>query len=240
MLYDEAAVRANIRNREGQRVFFLGKGDALTPSARDWLRAQRIEILPAAQAHIDQYALPGGKTAQEKPEEMTHLRGNILVSKTAPIIAFRGAMDSLQAEILWAQLSVAPEIRRKLEEILQLSRNILRWEVMQEPAVLDSLCGFTAEELRRRSHLPQEYYGIAHFMPSWEDGAPILALNRVRCAVRNAELAAARAFCPDNGSCQRPDILRLLNRMSSMVYLLMIQLKAEGGRYGSFTSTKPG
>lgn len=238
MLYDEAAVRANIRNREGRRVFFLGKGDALTPSARDWLRAQRIEILPAEQAKISQYALPGGGTTAEKPEEMTHLRDNILVPKTSPIIAFRGAMDNLQAEILWAQLSVAPEIRRMLEEILQLSRNILRWEVMEEPAVQDRLCGFTADEMRQRSHQPQAYYGTPHFMPSWEDGAAILALNRVRCAARNAELAAARAFCPADGGCTRLDILLLLNRMSSMVYLLMIQQKAKGGRYGSFSSTK--
>ncbi len=240
MLYDEAAVRANVRNREGRRVFFLGKGDTLTPSARDWLRAQRIEILPASKARITEYALPGGGTTAKKPEEMTHLRGNVLVPKTSPIIAFRGAMDSLQAEILWAQLSVAPKTQRMLEEILQLSRNILRLEVMQEPAAQDSLCGFTADELRQRSHQPQAYYGIAHFMPSREDGAAVLALNRVRCAVRNAELAAARAFCPAGGGCERPDILLLLNRMSSMVYLLMIQLKAEGGNYGTRATTDPG
>ena len=35
MLYDEAAVRANLRNREGKRVFYLAQGDKLTPSARD-------------------------------------------------------------------------------------------------------------------------------------------------------------------------------------------------------------
>ena len=45
MLYDETAVKANIRNREGRRVFFLGKEDRLTPSARDWLNRERIAIL---------------------------------------------------------------------------------------------------------------------------------------------------------------------------------------------------
>lgn len=240
MLYDQVSVRANIRNREGRRVFFLGKGDSLTPTARDWLQAQRIEILPAEQAKIRQYALPDGATSEKKPEEMTHLRGNILVPKTSPIIAFRGAIDSLQAEILWAQLSVAPDMRRKLEEILLLARNILRWEVMQEPAVCQTLCGLTEEQLHQRSHLPQQYYGIAHFMPSWEDGAAILALNRVRCKVRNAELAAARAFCPPEGGCERGDILLLLNRMSSMIYVLMIELKAKGGRHGTRTSEGPG
>lgn len=239
MLYDEAAVRANVRNRDGRRVFFLGKRDQLTPSARDWLRAQRVEIRPAEEARITEYALPNGENVAEKPEHMTHLRGNILVPKTSPIIAFRGAMDTLQAEILLAQLSVAPEMERKLEEILTLSRNILRWEVMQEPAVCQQLCGLTPQQQRHHSHFPQEHYGIAHFMPSRQDGMALLQINRARCAARNAELAAAHAFCSED-SCQRPDILLLLNRMSSMLYILMIQLKAKGERHGPYSSANPG
>ena len=35
MLYTEEAVRANIRTREGKRVFFLGSHDQLTSGARD-------------------------------------------------------------------------------------------------------------------------------------------------------------------------------------------------------------
>ena len=227
MLYDEAAVKANIRNRDGKRVFFLGQKDTLPPSARDWLRAQRVEIRPAASAKIEQYVLAGGDTIREKPEHMTHLRGNILVPKTNPIIAFRGAMDTLQAEILLAQLAVAPEISRKLEEVLCLARNILRWDVMEEAAVCDRLCGLTPEQLRHHSHFPQEHYGIAHFMPSVQDGAAILQLNKARCAARSAELAGVRAFCSTNGVCERADILLLLNRISSMLYILMIQLKVK-------------
>ena len=227
MLYNEAAVKANIRNRDGKRVFFLGTKDTLTPSARDWLKAQRVEIRPAASAKIEQYVLANGDRTPEKAEHMTHLRGNILVSKTDPIIAFRGAMDTLQAEILLAQLTVAPETSRKLEEILCLARNILRWDVMEEAAVCDRLCGLTPEQLRHHSHFPQEHYGIAHFMPSAQDGAAILQLNKARCAARCAELAAAHAFCSSNGGCERADIILLLNRMSSMLYILMIQLKAK-------------
>lgn len=39
MLYNEEAVRANIRNREGKRIFYLGKGDQLTSAAREIGRA---------------------------------------------------------------------------------------------------------------------------------------------------------------------------------------------------------
>ena len=37
MLYDQKAVQENIRNKEGKRVFYLGKGHQLTSDARDWL-----------------------------------------------------------------------------------------------------------------------------------------------------------------------------------------------------------
>ena len=48
MLYTEQSARANIRNREGRRVFYLASGDQLTPGARDWLRQEKIDILPAS------------------------------------------------------------------------------------------------------------------------------------------------------------------------------------------------
>ena len=226
MLYSAVNVRDNIRNRDGKRVFYVGKGDQLTSEARDFLSRERIEILPAEQAKQECYKLLNGGFLSEKPEHMTHLRGNILVPKTHPIITFRGSMDTLQAEILLAQLIVAPKMRQELEQILTLTRNILRWEVMEEPAEMETLCGLTPEQLRSHSHYPQAYYGQAHFMPSWSDGPSLLQLNKVRCAARNAELAAVHAFCDEAGNCLRSDILMLLNRISSMVYLLMIRLKS--------------
>ena len=52
MLYTLEQAKANIRTREGKRVFFLGEGDTLTSAARDHLAAERIPILPASQAKI--------------------------------------------------------------------------------------------------------------------------------------------------------------------------------------------
>ena len=226
MLYSEENVRANIRNREGKRVFYLGSSDSLTPSARDLLTRERIPILPAEQARPSQYQLENGAILEEKPEHYTHLHGDVLVPKTHPVIAFRGAMDLLQAELLLAQWECASH-REALGEILTLARNIIRWDVLEEPAREQPLCGLSDSELRHRSHHPQQYYGIPHFMPQVEDGREILMLNRCRCAARSAELAAARAFTLPNGSCRRTDLLRCLNRMSSMLYIFMIQQKKE-------------
>lgn len=236
MLYTERSVKDNIRNRDGKRVFFLGVRDSLTSSARDWLQRERIEILPAEKAKITSYRLADGGQLSEKPEHMTHLRGNVLVPKTHPIVGFRGKMDTLQAELLLAQPVVDSATRADLDEILTLARNILRWDVMEEAACAGKLCGLTPAQIREQSHFPQDHYGQPHFMPVYTDGEGILRLNRARCAAREAELAAAHAYQDATGGCAREDILRLLNRMSSMLYLLMIRLKAqqqEGEHYGA-------
>ena len=90
MLYTEEAVRANIRNRDGKRVFFLGEKDTLTPGARDLLTRERIEIRPTSQAAIREYRLLSGAVLTEKPEQMTHLYGDVLVPKTHPELRFGG------------------------------------------------------------------------------------------------------------------------------------------------------
>ena len=229
MLYTEEMARANIRNREGKRVFFLGRGDTLTPGARDFLSRERIEILPGEQAKIQEYRLLNGAVLTEKPEQMTHLYGDVLVPKTHPRIAFRGAMDRLEGELVLCQLR-CDNWRQELEEILNLSRMLIRCEVMEEPVTEGKLCGLTEEEQRKHSHRPQDFYGQAHFMPEYTDGETVLLLNKCRCAARSAELAAARAFIQDDGTAQRQDILKALNRMSSMLYILMIREKSRNHR----------
>ena len=226
MLYTEEMVRGNIRNREGKRVFYLGKEDRLTPGARDFLSRERIEVLPGELAKPEEYRLPNGAVLKEKPEHMTHLHGNLLVPKTHPRIAFRGAMDTLEAELLLCQLSAGEKLRKDLGEILDLARMLIRCEVLGEPVKTGKLCGLTEDEQRSRSHRPQDYYGQPHFMPAVSDGEVILRLNRCRCGARAAELAAAAAFTDSDGNASRGDILRALNRMSSMIYILMVQEKA--------------
>ena len=226
MLYTEEMVRQNLRNREGKRVFYLGKGDTLTPGARDWLSRERVEILSADLAKPDCYRLLNGAVLTEKPEHMTHLSGNVLVLKTHPRIRFRGKMDTLEGELLWCALHTDGQLRKNLEEILHLARVLIRCDVLEEPVPEEKLCGLTAQDLRSHSHRPQDYYGQTHFMPEVGDGERILRLNRCRCAAREAELAAAAAFTDENGNAVRTDILRALNRMSSMLYILMIQEKS--------------
>ena len=220
MLYTRESVRDNVRNRDGQRVFYLGKGDQLTSDARDFLTRERISILPASQAKPERYRLLDGGYMEEKPEHMTHLNGEVLVPKTHPRIRFRGAVDTLEAELLLCCSSAAGSIRGQLEEALRHTRNLLRYEVLEEPVKEEKLGNMEPRELRERSHRPQDYYGQPHFMPQPEDGLLLLQVNKARCAARAAELAAAAAFGQN-----REDLLRAFNRLSSFLYLVMIQLK---------------
>ena len=220
MLYTRQAVQDNIRNREGKRVFYLGKGDNLTSDARDFLTRERIEILPASEAKPDRYRLLGGGFMEGKPEHMTHLNAEFLVEKTHPRILFRGAVDTLEGELLLAAANATGEIRSQLEEALAYTRTLLRNEVLEEQVVAETLGGMDEKALRERSHRPQDFYGQPHFMPMPSDGLLLLQINRARCAARAAELKAVAAF-PTG----REDLLRAFNRLSSFLYLIMIQLK---------------
>ena len=86
-----------------------------------------------------------------------------------------------------------------------------------------------AAELREHSHHPEKYYGQSHFLPSYEDGEVMLWLNRVRTTVRQTELAACEAWPPGSPH-SRQDIIQGLNRLSSLLWIQMIRLKA--GKYG--------
>ena len=109
MLYTEEAVRAGLRVRDGRRVFYLPEGSRLTPAARDWLRQEGVTVVPHAETPPAAYRTPDGAAFAEKPEHMTHLKGNVLVFKDHPRIAFRGWIDALEAEILLTQQAAAGE-----------------------------------------------------------------------------------------------------------------------------------
>lgn len=216
MLYTENAARENVRSLDGKRVFCLGPDDRLTPAARSWLRLEHIEVLPAPETGQPEPA-PG------KPEHMTHLNTKTLVPKTHPRIALRGMVDTLEAELLLLRTDADnAETARALDEILNAVRTAMRSEVLDEPMGETVLCGMNPEELRERSHHPEKYYGQPHFMPGAEDGPLLLGLNRLRTLVRQCELAACRAF-PEG----REDLLRFWNRLSSLIWILIILRKKE-------------
>ena len=225
MLYTRKDVQENLRNKDGKRVFYLGKGHQLTSDARDWLGQQRIPILPGESARPAEYHLLSGGILTEKPEHMTHLNARYLLPKTHPRIAFRGGVDSLEAVLLLAAAEAEGAIQSQIMEALDYTRYLLGQEVLEQPIESRPLGGMDEKALRERSHRPQDFYGKPHFMPGPQDGKVLLLVNAARCKARETELLAAKAFQNAEGLPERPDLLQALNRLSSFLYLIMIQLK---------------
>ena len=174
-----------------------------------------------------------GKVYETKPEHMTALYGNTLVCKDHKHIRLRGVLDSLTAQLLLAQLAFGRLCLAKgvseLEEVLACVKDLLRYEVLQQPLAPLLLFGMDEAEIHSRSHLPQNYYGIGHFSPSRKDGEAVLLLNSLRTAMREAELAAYEALKQENGEPEQPELLQALNRLSSALYIMMF--KAKTGEY---------
>ena len=215
----------------------VNKDQKLTPGARDWLAAHKIQAVfpagredPAAPASA-KYRTLFGATLNEKPEHMTHLKGNILVRKDHPRIAFRGMIDALEGELMLAQQASHeyPALVKELGEALALVRRLIRCDVLDEPVGELRLCGYDAGQLREYSHYPDKYLGQPHFLPAYTDGPALLAVNKVRTLVRQTELSAYAAFKDVEGNVTRGDIILALNRLSSLMWIMMIKLKA--GQY---------
>lgn len=231
MLYTLEGVKAGVRTREGKRVFWLSSEDRLTPAARDWLKQENIEIT----TQNTEYRDPLGGVYTKKPEELTHLQGELLVPKTHRRIAFRGKLDALQAQVLLCGREAREPYRGALEQMLEYLRQMLRAEVLEQELSPPKLLGLDAAALREHSHYPQRYYGQTHFQPDFSQEKLLLSLNLLRTAIRETELACCHAFSDAEGRVTRRDLVQGLNRLSSACYILMLRIKGE--KEGTWNST---
>jgi ethanolamine utilization cobalamin adenosyltransferase len=162
----------------------------------------------------------GDAESAEDAEELmgeTELRAGIWVGKDHPRIVFRGVLDSLQADILEAQVLALNEGEefyvRALGEALDFVREIVSAEVNEREAVMPKLFGYSLDELHEQSHK------VKHQMPDYRMGALGVRLNTLRTRVREAELAAVRLSGLDS-SLPGGSIAVGLNRLSSAIYWL--------------------
>ena len=217
------------------------QGEVLTPGARDYLQEHRIQVVypqgretgEGGHAAPAKYRTLFGAALNEKPEHMTHLKENILVFKDHPRIAFRGWIDLLEAQTLLAQREAAqggwPRLAEELGQVLEFVRRYIRFDVLGEKLENLTLCGMDAGQLREYSHYPEKHFGQGHFLPAHTDSPALLAVNKLRCVVRQTELAAYAAFRDADGNVTRGDMILGLNRLSSLMWIMMIKLKA--GKY---------
>jgi ethanolamine utilization cobalamin adenosyltransferase len=162
----------------------------------------------------------------------TKLSGNKMVSKTDGRIRFRGLIDSLEAEIIEAQVLAdslgEPYYRVALGEVLDCLRHIMAAEVKESPFTMPYLFGLSVEELHRQTHDVTGAFGITgHPLPAWEQGPLAARLNILRTRIREVELCALQVFCAageadtaTSRSNTRDDLAMALNRLSSALYWL--------------------
>lgn len=159
-----------------------------------------------------------GEMLSEKPEHMTQLYGNRLVSKAHPRIEFRGKLDSLIAKALEVQLTAREQgeelAAADLQEVANRLWQIMAAEVREELLPEQLLLGMDAETLRRTSQDVRGAFGMEHPTPDCSMGRLCVEVNSLRAQVREAEIAAVRALP------ERPDLLRAMNRLSSAVYVI--------------------
>ena len=221
--------------------YTLPEGCRLTPAAAQFLSERRIPVHTGASPAESpkQSGRPQTYTVAEikgKPEHMTHLNGSNLVLKNHPRIKFRGKIDTFEALLINAIVEVEgvgyQELGRDLREILDYVRQILRAEVKEEPLPAISFRGWSEGEIRDRSHHPQKYFGVNHLLPNPGQGALMAKLNYLRTQVRELELAAMDAFAATPEKMEREDIIQALNRLSSLIYIMMVQLISGHYRVG--------
>ena len=105
----------------------------------------------------------------------------------------------------------------------------MRCEVLSEPLEDFSLQGMTEKDLREKSHNPKKYFGIGHEMPTYEMGEIVAALNILRTLTRETELSAYEAFKGEYGQVEREDLIRALNRLSSVFWIMIFKVRT--GKY---------
>ncbi|NLH01885.1 MAG: ATP-binding protein [Clostridiales bacterium] len=240
----EAMLRDELRNSEPE-FYFVPEGKILSPAAREYLQQRKIKITkdmpkcesaaPAKEPKTETPAETGngkfvdyetGAFYNEKPEHMTHLYGNVLVPKDHKRILFRGKLDSLQALIVLDQAILSEKGKSKkliedLNGILNILREMMRCDVLDEEFKNETILGLTHAQLRERSHNPMKFYNIRQMiLPDYSMGTEYAMLNHIRTAVRETEVAAVEAF-RTGSKYARPDIIEELNRLSSAMHIMM-------------------
>lgn len=234
----EESLRSESKNSPLKEII-VDKNTLITPSAREFINSRGIslkfqedlegieeveEVKEEKEVNYKYKSYYSGRKYLEKPEYMTEIYKDILVYKTHERIEFRGKLDSFQGKIMVLQAKAYEDKEDKLladlDDLLGLSKSILRSEIMEEDLNQKRVLGYSLEDLRDMSHRPEEYFNMGHLVFDYKMGYYPLKLNELRTLARELELCGFRAFKSEEGF-MREDILTGLNRLSSVIYVMI-------------------
>jgi len=228
------AARSLISDRH-LRVRYIDEAGQVFVEAADGTRTseapaqKRVHPLTDAQRGHGMHCTLCRQAVEKKPDTLTHLNADTLVSKSDPRIRFRGSLDVAIAQAVWIQAelidkgdAVPTALKQCLADVRSALGNVLRAEVTGEPLHPVHMGEFDAEAIHRLSHAPLKHLGHDHIVPEASHGLTVARLNLLRAAIRETEVSAAQIYISPDFEISRPDIMQGLNRLSSAVYVLMI------------------
>lgn len=226
--------------------------DILTPSAREFLNKKRIDILETGKSTVEDTKVEAEKVEakeektekklkyrdyitgglyEKKPEYMTQLFGNDLVVKNHKRIILRGNFDYLQAETVryWKKYEKNKKLEADFAQAYRFVRDLYISEIVDSEFKDRDVLGYDVDTLKEITHNTHKYYKTGHlFEINVEYDEAVIDINSLRALSRQCEVSAVEAFYHD-GKVERADMLKALNRLSSIFYLMM--LKANNGDY---------
>lgn len=243
----------NLYRKKEFKKYIVENGTIMTPSARQFLADKGIELVKEGtteektamqekvvervikKAITPKYIGLAGESYFEKPEHMTQISGNILVKKNDERIIFRGKLDSLQAKWLVLQKEFESygneKLNKDMESVSIFIKKIVLSEVLDTELEEIKVLGETLDKIKEISHNPKKFFEIGHmFDISVKNSMLVLKLNEMRSSSREIEIAGVTAFLNEKGIVTKKEILKALNRFSSIIYVMM--LKGEKGEYG--------
>ncbi|MDL2237355.1 hypothetical protein LJC56_05955 [Christensenellaceae bacterium OttesenSCG-928-K19] len=157
-------------------------------------------------------------------ESKTQLRGKETVFKDDVCIMLRGEIDSLMARAVitcaYAKQYGHTDIISGTEDVVRVLREITRSEALGEPCEAGEILGMDFEELRTVSQHPKSELGAEHYFPDENTDMMTAMLNMLRADVRRAERQCVEAMDEHPAAASMQIVL---NRLSSAVYILMLE-----------------
>lgn len=222
----------------------VSEKDILTPSAREFLNSRNLNFekeevaveekveLVQAKAPVYKYKSYHDEAVYEKkPEYMTQIFGNYLVVKNHKRIILRGKFDNLQAQTVkyWKKYQKNKKLESDFSQAYRYVRDLFICEMTDAEFIERDVLGHDIDSLKDITHNTMKYFKTGHlFEINVEFGEDVIDINCLRALSRECELAAVEAFYHE-GKVEHSDILKALNRLSSVFYLMM--LKANNGDY---------
>lgn len=224
--------------------------DILTPSAREFLNNRKVEFIKGEEfskelekdkeeeketekssKEIKYRDYITGGMYEKKPEYMTQIFGNDLVVKNHKRIVLRGKFDSLQAETVryWKKYEKNKKLEADFSQVYRFIRDLYISEIVDSEFQERDVLGYDIDTLKEITHNTHKYYKTGHlFEINANYDETVIDINSLRALSRECEICAVDALYKE-GKVEREDMLKALNRLSSIFYLMM--LKANNREY---------